>query len=67
MARSHALSSLDSTSLPAMSLRALRTLVAIARHRTFAHAGQPIGLTQSAFSLQVKSLKEASGCPGVLR
>ncbi len=42
-----------------MSLRALRTLVAIARHRTFARAGEAIGLTQSAVSLQVKSLEEA--------
>ena len=42
----------------AMSLRALRTLVAIARHRTFARAGEAIGLTQSAVSLQVKSLEE---------
>lgn len=41
-----------------MSLRALRTLVAIARHRTFARAGEAIGLTQSAVSLQVKSLEE---------
>ena len=40
-----------------MSLRALRTLVAIARHRTFARAGESIGLTQSAVSLQVKSLE----------
>ncbi len=42
-----------------MSLRALRTLVAIARHRTFARAGEAIGLTQSAVSLQTKSLEEA--------
>lgn len=42
-----------------MSLRALRTLVAIARHRTFARAGEAIWLTQSAVSLQVKSLEEA--------
>jgi len=41
-----------------MSLRALRTLVAIARHRTFARAGEAIGLTQSAVSLHVKSLEE---------
>ncbi|CAJ0788387.1 HTH-type transcriptional activator CmpR [Ralstonia condita] len=42
-----------------MSLRALRTLVAIARHRTFARAGEAVGLTQSAVSLQVKALEAA--------
>ncbi|WP_321872476.1 LysR substrate-binding domain-containing protein [Burkholderia ubonensis] len=40
-----------------MSLRAFRTLVAIARHRTFARAGEAIGLTQSAVSLQIKTLE----------
>lgn len=41
-----------------MSLRALRTLVAIVQHGTFARAGDAIGLTQSAVSLQVKTLEE---------
>lgn len=41
-----------------MSLRALRTLQAIARHGSFARAGEVIGLTPSAVSLQVKSLEE---------
>ncbi len=41
-----------------MSLRALRTLHAIARHGSFARAGQVVGLTPSAVSLQVKSLEE---------
>ncbi|MDN7899205.1 LysR substrate-binding domain-containing protein [Burkholderia cepacia] len=40
-----------------MSLRAFRTLVAIARYRTFARAGEAIGLTQSAVSLQIKTLE----------
>ncbi|MFY7958763.1 MAG: LysR family transcriptional regulator, partial [Elsteraceae bacterium] len=40
-----------------MSLRALRTLIAIARHGTFARAGDAIGLTQSAVSLHVKLLE----------
>ncbi len=40
-----------------MSLRAFRTLVAIARYRTFARAGEAIGLTQSAVSLQIKALE----------
>ena len=39
-----------------MSLRALRTLQAIARHGSFAAAGKAVGLTQSAVSLQVKVL-----------
>ncbi|AWN49769.1 LysR family transcriptional regulator [Methylobacterium terrae] len=41
-----------------MSLRALRTLQAIVRHGSFARAGEAIGLTQSAVSLQVKALEE---------
>ncbi len=40
-----------------ISLRELKTLVAIADYGTFAKAGQAIGLTQSAISLQVKSLE----------
>jgi DNA-binding transcriptional LysR family regulator len=46
-----------------MSLRALRTLQAIARHRSFAGAGKAVGLTQSAVSLQVKALEEEFGAP----
>lgn len=41
-----------------MSLRALRTLVAIARHGTFARAADALGLTQSAVSLHVKALEQ---------
>jgi DNA-binding transcriptional LysR family regulator len=44
-----------------MSLRALRTLVAIARHGTFARAADAIGLTQSAVSLHVKALEQEFG------
>ncbi|WP_051987578.1 LysR family transcriptional regulator [Bosea sp. UNC402CLCol] len=44
-----------------MSLRALRTLHAIARHGSFARAGEAVGLTQSAVSLQVKSLEDEFG------
>ena len=45
----------------ALSIRALRTLLAIARHGSFARAGEAIGLTQSAVSLQVKALEEEFG------
>lgn len=44
-----------------MSLRALRILLAIARHGTFARAGEAVGLTQSAVSLQVKALETEFG------
>lgn len=44
-----------------MSLRAFRTLQAIARHGSFARAGEIVGLTQSAVSLQVKALEEEFG------
>lgn len=39
------------------SLRELETFVAIADYGTFAAAGEAIGLTQSAVSLQIKSLE----------
>ncbi|TNB81995.1 LysR family transcriptional regulator [Pseudomonas sp. Fig-3] len=41
-----------------MSLRALRTLLAIAQHGSFVQAAQSIHLTQSAVSLHIKSLEE---------
>lgn len=44
-----------------MSLRALRTLVAIAKHGSFARAGDAVGLTQSAVSLQVRGLEAEFG------
>lgn len=44
-----------------MSIRALRTLHAIARHGSFGAAGAAVGLTQSAVSLQVKSLEAEFG------
>jgi DNA-binding transcriptional LysR family regulator len=39
-----------------VSLRALRSLVAIARHGSFARAADALGLTPPAVSLHVKSL-----------
>jgi len=44
-----------------MSLRALRTLQAIAQHGSFARAGEVVGLTQSAVSLQIKALEDEFG------
>lgn len=44
-----------------MSLRALRTLQHIARRGSFASAGEAVGLTQSAVSLQVKALEREFG------
>jgi DNA-binding transcriptional LysR family regulator len=41
-----------------MSLRALRSLVAIARHGSFIRAADALGLTPSAVSLHVKALEE---------
>ncbi|EPZ6036736.1 LysR substrate-binding domain-containing protein [Pseudomonas aeruginosa] len=41
-----------------MSLRALRTLIAIAQHGSFARAAEAVHLTQSAVSLHVRSLEE---------
>jgi len=44
-----------------MDLRHLKTLIAIAEHRTFAAAGDGVGLTQSAVSLHVKALEDQLG------
>jgi len=41
-----------------MSLRALRTLVVIARKGSFAAAADQLGLTQAAVSLQIKNLED---------
>ncbi len=41
-----------------MSLRALRTLLAIAQHGSFARAADAVHLTQSAVSLHVRGLEE---------
>lgn len=41
-----------------MSLRALRTLLAIAQHGSFARAAEAVHLTQSAVSLHVRGLEE---------
>ena len=40
-----------------MDIRHLKTLIAIAEHRSFAGAAEAIGLTQSAVSLHVKALE----------
>lgn len=42
-------------------LRELKTFVAVARHGTFAAAGQRVGLTQSAVSAQMRVLEQALG------
>ncbi len=44
-----------------MELRQLKTLVNIIDHGGFAAAGESIGLTQSAISLQIKALEEELG------
>ena len=44
------------------SLRELETFIAIADYGTFAAAGEAIGLTQSAISMQIKSLEVDDGC-----
>ncbi|RAI02257.1 LysR family transcriptional regulator [Acuticoccus sediminis] len=44
-----------------MSLRALRSLVAITRYGTFARAAEALGLTPSAVGLHVKALEEEFG------
>ena len=46
-----------------MELRQLRTFVAIADHGSFVAAGEHIGLTQSAISLQIKALEQEFGTP----
>jgi len=42
-------------------IRYLNTLAAVARHGTFAAAGDRLGLTQSAVSIQMRRLEEALG------
>lgn len=46
-----------------MSLRALRSFLAISRHGTFARAAEAVGLTQSAVSLHIKALELEFGAP----
>lgn len=46
-----------------MSLRALRTLVAIAQYGSFVRAAEAVCLTQSAVSLHVRSLEEDFNAP----
>ncbi len=45
-----------------MSIRALRTFVAIAKYGSFAAASHKLGLTQAAVSLQVKKLEDELEC-----
>jgi DNA-binding transcriptional LysR family regulator len=44
-----------------MSIRALKTFLAIAGHGTFAAAGRALSLTQSAVSLQIQGLEKQIG------
>jgi len=44
-----------------LSIRAFRTLAAVARHGAFARAGAAVGLTQSAVSQQMKTLEREFG------
>lgn len=46
-----------------MSLRGLRTFLAVARHGSFAAAAAALGLTQSAVSLQMRGLETAMRAP----
>lgn len=46
-----------------MSLRALRTLIAIAQYGSFARAAEAVCLTQSAVSLHVRSLEQDFNAP----
>lgn len=41
-----------------MSIRALKTLIAIDKYGSFAAASQKLGLTQAAVSLQIKKLED---------
>ncbi|WP_315983555.1 LysR family transcriptional regulator [Aliamphritea spongicola] len=44
-----------------MSLKTLRTLTAIAQQGSFAAAGEKLGLTQAAVSIQVRQLEDELG------
>lgn len=41
-----------------LDIRQLRTLIAVSEHRSFASAGDAIGLTQSSVSLHIKALED---------
>lgn len=45
----------------------LRTFVAIAEHGSFSRAGEAVGRSQSAVSLQMKRLEDTAGCSLFLR
>lgn len=44
-----------------MSLKALKTLITIAQKGSFSAAGDQLGLTQAAVSIQIKGLEEELG------
>ncbi|MES0883878.1 LysR substrate-binding domain-containing protein [Roseibium sp. SCP14] len=44
-----------------LEIELLRSFVAVAAHRNFTQAGQSVGRTQSAVSLQIKRLEEIAG------
>lgn len=46
-----------------VSLRTLKTFLAVVRHGTFAAAGQEVGLTAAAIGLQIRTLEQALGHP----
>lgn len=46
-----------------MNLRQLRSLVAIRKHGSFVAAGEHIGLSQSAISVQMQQLEQSLGAP----
>ncbi|ANY86819.1 HTH-type transcriptional activator AmpR [Pseudomonas putida] len=50
-----------------VSLKALRTLVTIARHGTFARAADLLSLTPSAVSLHIKTLEDELQVPLFVR
>lgn len=52
---------MSATTVAAMNIRHLRTLVAAVDGGSFASAGETIGVSHSAISLQVKSLEEELG------
>ncbi|MGB1237064.1 MAG: LysR family transcriptional regulator [Pseudomonadales bacterium] len=45
-----------------MSLRALKTLIAIEQHGSFARAASALNLSQAAVSIQIKALEDELGC-----
>lgn len=44
-----------------MEIKSLRTLLAVVNHQSFVKAGEAVGLTRSAVSLQIKALEQQFG------